>query len=321
MAKHLLAHFFAAAAIVVVTAGGTTAGERVTDASIRFALSGDTPRIEISLGTNPAILEPMPSPLDFEAQMAYQQRLMAFGQWDDPNVEITILMTEGVNGNLVPSSDGTIISKGVGVSFDPEYYSIANKIRHIGNVNILEFTPNVFEARYSAELFSTRKPREPISEGAVNGWFRISLPGLSDPRRDNEVSDGEKVRLNAAAMWDTLRGTGMALDDADAMSGGGGAGGAATAAVPQCDCRCEVVLELPASHECIRPGAQCTEQRRLCALPPPTAGDLDAIIDLMLGPDAPPEARAAVLPSLQDLTPEELAQMLQFYRQATGQQP
>ncbi len=317
MPKLRLARLFAAFAMLIA-AGTASAGGRVTDASIRFVTGSATPRIEISLGTNPAILEPAPSPLDLEAQMAYRQRLMAFSNWDDPNVTITIPLID--YGGSASVSDA-VITKGRGVSFDAGYYTATNKIRHVGSVIIREFTPDVIEGSYSAALFSTGKPKEAKFEGDVSGWFRISLPGLSDPRRDNEPSDGEKVRLNAAAMWDTLRGTGMALDDADAMSGGAGGGGAATAAVPQCDCRCEVVLELPATHECIRPGAQCTEQRRLCALPPPTAGDLDALIDLMLGADAPPEARAAVLPSLQDLTPEELAQMLQFYRQAAGQQP
>ncbi len=251
--------------------------------------------------------------------MAYQRRLMAYTDWDDPNVIITFPMIEYGAGGGIPNA---YIAKGHGVSFDAAYFSVSNKIRHVGSVNIVEFTPDVIEGSYSAELYSVGKPREAISEGSVSGWFRISLPGLHDPRRDNEVSDSEKVRLNAAALWDTLRGTGMALDDADTLSrgdGGGGGGGSVSAAPPLCDCRCEVVLTLHESDECVRPGAEWSEQRRLCAVPAPTAGDLDAIIDIMLGPDAPSEARAAVLPSLQGLTPEELAQMLQFYRQAAGQ--
>ena len=320
MPKRLFVWLFAAFASVAV-AGTVSAQQRITDGSIRYVTGSSQPRLEISLGTNPAILEPAPSPLDFEAQMANQQRLMAFANWDDPNVTITIPLIDYGGG---ASFTDAYIAKGRGVSFDAGYFIATNKIQHAGSVIIVKFTPDVIEGSYSAQLFSADKPKEPKSEGSVSGWFRISLPGLHDPRRDNEVSDGEKVRLNAAAMWDTLRGTGMALDDADMFSGGGGAGGgggAASVAVPVCDCRCEAVLSLPEDHECVRPGAECTEQRRVCAVPAPMVGDLDAIIDLMLGPDAPPEARAAVLPSLQDLTPEELAQMLQFYRQAAGQQP
>lgn len=325
MSKPRLA-WLVAAATILIAAGTASAGGRLTDASIRFVTGSATPRIEISLGTNPAILEPTPSPLDFEAQMAYQQRLMAFGNWDDPNVTITIPLIGYGDG---ASFSEAIIAKGRGVSFDAGYFSATNKIRHVGSVNIVKFTPDVIEGSYSAALFSTGKPKEAIPEGRADGWFRISLPGLHDPRRDNEVSDGEKVRLNAAAIWDTLRGTGMTLDDADMIAAGGaggggsggGGGGSVNAVAPLCDCRCEVVLPLPEAHECVRPGSECAEQRRLCAVPPPSVGDLDALIDLMGGADAPPEARAAIHQSLQDLTPEELAQMLQMFRQAAGQQP
>ncbi len=56
MPKHRLVWLFAAFAMLIA-AGTASAAGRVTDASIRFVTGSDTSRIEISLGTNPAILE------------------------------------------------------------------------------------------------------------------------------------------------------------------------------------------------------------------------------------------------------------------------
>ncbi len=48
-------------------------------------------------------------------------------------------------------------------------------------------------------------------------------------------------------------------------------------------------------------------------------GDLDAINHLMDGDHLPSEVSVEIRQSLQDLSPKELAQMLQMYRQAAGQ--
>jgi DNA-directed RNA polymerase specialized sigma24 family protein len=96
-----------------------------------------------------------------------------------------------------------------------------------------------------------------------------------------------------------------------------------------------VVLSLPDYHHCVVPGAACFAEWQSCraeaaapqAAPAPAPADaaagnanLEALLDLLGGADAPPETRAILRQSFQELSPEELAQMLQMYRQTTGQQ-
>lgn len=318
---------------IVAVGDAAAAGLRYTSGEIRFVTSGSEPRIVITLDTNPAILEPTPPAMDFQAQRDFQQRMMAFADWDDPSIEISIgLVDYGFGGSITDA----MISKGRGVSFDAGYYAASNKISHIGLVIISEFSEDVIEAEFSAQLFSTGKPKQPKPEGAVSGWFRISLPGLHDPRIDHELSEGEQVRLNAAVLWDTARGTGITLEDIDRLGGGGGGGaggggvgaGSAANSPPSCDCSCAAVVLLPDFHHCIVPGAACFAQWQSCgagtpalqAVPASKDAVLEALLDIMGAADAPPETRDIMRQSFEELSPEELVQMLQTFRQAADQQ-
>ena len=244
--------------LATVLASDVTAGHPFTDGRIRYFPGTSFPRLEITLTTNPAILEPMPGGMDLEAILDYHQRVLAYADWDDPPLKITIpLFSYGE----APSFSKAMIKKGPGVSIDVPYLNATNKTRHNGLVRIIEFSKTVIEAEYSASLFSVRYPDPPKSEGEVSGWFRISMPGLHDPRINNELSESEQVRLPAALLWSFLRGMGMSLADADIMGINGGVSGGPNAGAGNgspvdilrddiCTCECEHLVAEESRPDC-----------------------------------------------------------------------
>ncbi len=324
-------HILLVVVLLAGYSGSVAAGNRLTSALITFVPGTAEPRIVLTLGTNPALLIAKPRASDFKAMMAYQQKVLAYADWDDPRVEITMPMIEYDRATTVGNA---MISKGLGVSFDPSYFAATNKIRHIGQVTIVEFTEDVIRGRYSAALFSVKGPKQPQSEGSVSGWFTIGFPGRHDPRNENDLSESELIRLTLATMWDTLRGAGFALDDAakfqESRGGGGDGSGGAQGGVlkapePPCVCECDMLMTLPEDHRCIQAGGQCYQDLKSCKqfslgpAPEPQVDDLDQLIALMLGKNAPKEAVAALRQQYGSMPPKELAKMLEWFRKSAAQ--
>lgn len=270
--------------LATVVVCNATAGEhRFTDGNIRFVTGTASPRLEITLTTNPALLEPLPEELDLEAVIAHSQRMMAYADWPDKPIKISIPLIG--YGSSQGFSDA-IIRQEAGVSVDPGSLVGSAEVRHTGSVSIKEFTEIMIEGDFSADLYSAQHPRPPKFEGMVSGWFRISHPGLSDPRIDHEPTESEQLRTIASGMWDLMRRTGMSMEDADRLDlgagTGGGAGSGGGSSQPRdniCTCECEYLQREQSRPECVE---QCTPVWEInqCDNPVmPVVGPDDAEVD------------------------------------------
>jgi len=305
------------------------AGSAVTEATVRFKPETSPPKLVITLSTNPIHLIPKPATMDMDAIALYRMEALTYANWPDPDIEITMRLVD----YTATSVSDAIIKKGAGVSFDTGVYSLSNKIEHNGSVTITEFTEDVITGRFDAEFFTVGLPKQPIPAGRASGWFVISNPVLNDPRIPEEFSDSELIRANLTAMWDTLRNTGLSLGQAEQLSRGSGSGngggtsrplpgGAGGVDVFACICECDVLVTLPPDHLCIQADGPCYEGLKICNqhglghLTKPAVSDIDEILDIMFGADAPGETRAMMRQTLEDMSPKERTQMLEIYRLA-----
>jgi hypothetical protein len=326
------------------------AADEITQVTVRVVDDVPEPYTVIKVDMGPSISEAMAAALDPAAQIELARRAMALDGDNTGTVTMWLpLVDYGSNGSY-----GSVrIASGEGVSFDPHHFVETKQERYTGTVTITEFTEDALAGTYSGMLYKGERVAGPpyvkaVSVGEVSGWFRMGAPIASDDRIKGVPSADEDARAAASALWDGVRVSGIGLRNIDRLGdiagfsaeferqlrgdapggGAGAAGGGAVLSSPGCDCRCAVIMSVPEDHHCLLPTSRCAPISPLCrpgvASAAPAAGggatdDIDAILDLIAAQGAPPEAQEALRETLQTLSPAERRQMLEMYRQATGQ--
>lgn len=310
--------------------------QRYGHKQISFKIQAQVPQLVITLSTHSVADIPLPS-LDPASIERYQAQVLAQAGNAEPNIEIAVPFRDyGFSGTI----NDAYISQGRGVSFDPASLFSGSGVRHVGQLTIVEFTEDVLKASFSGELYYVGENNQAIFDRNVSGSFWISFPVLNDPRVAEDFPESEDIRLKLAGMWDLLRNMGLGLDDAGLAASpgapGSGPGAAADAAgaatlMPECACECEVLIALPEGHACIQPQGPCYHGLELCRAygldkaGVPASADVEAIVDRMVGANAPSALRASMRELVLGMSPEERAGLLEGYRQsgtlAPGQAP
>lgn len=322
--------------VLVSSTPMTALAEQYGSKRLSFRIGGEVNQLVISLGTSSVADIPLPS-LDPQSIEAYRAQVLARAGDTEPNIEIIVPLPEyGFSGTI----DNAQISQGRGVSFDPASIHAQGGIRHVGKLAISEFTEDVLRASYSAALYYIGEGNQPALDRNISGTFWISFPILNDPRADEGYPESEDIRLQLAGMWDLLRNLGLGLDDAAEFAASGGPGGGpgsgagqgsgsatGSAPVPECNCECDVLIALPEDHACIQPDGVCYQGLALCRqfgldkTSPAADADVEAILDRMVGKDAPQTVRAATRDSVLQMSKEERAKLLEEFRRSEAAIP